>query len=109
MNSYFPAILVGIGHFIPFIFVILLFLQRPKPCPDCGWLLPRFLSPFKKTKRHWMEGGCLCPKCGCDVDTAGIKVPAGTAPRLRPFVKAIVMLTLLSGLGVVLFSFLLQR
>jgi hypothetical protein len=56
-----------------------------------------------------MEGGCLCPKCGCDVDTAGRKVPAGTPIRLRPFVTAIVMATLLCGIGVVLVSFLLHR
>ena len=108
MSGYFPSILFGIGPFIPF-FVILLFFRHPKPCPNCGWLLPRFISPFKKTKRHWIEGGCLCPKCGCDVDTAGIKVPAGTPLRLRPLVTAIVMLPLVGGLGVVLVSFLLHR
>ena len=102
------SVLTGIIPFIPF-FVILLFFRHPKPCPDCGRALPGFISPFKKTKRHWIEGGCLCPECGCDVDTAGRKVPAGSPLRLRPFVTVIVMLTLVSGLAVVLVSFLLHR
>lgn len=108
MNDTQFSVLIGIAPFIPF-FIILLSFRWSKPCPDCGRLLPRFISPLKKTKRHWMEGGCLCPKCGCDVDTAGIKVPAGTPIRLRPFVTAIVMATLLCGIGVVLVSFLMQR
>ena len=108
MNSTLFSVLVGFAPFIPF-FVILLSFQWQKPCPDCGQPLPRFISPFKKTKRHWIEGGCLCPKCGCDVDTAGIKVPAGTPLRLRLLVTAIVMLPLVGGLGVVLVSFLLHR
>ncbi len=108
MNSTFFSVLIGFAPFIPF-FVILLFFRWTKPCPDCGQLLPRFLSPLKKTKRHWIEGGCLCPECGCDVDTAGKKVTAGTPLRLRPLVTAIVMLTLLCGIGAVLVTFLLQR
>ena len=108
MNDTLFSALAGFAPFIPF-FVILLFLKRPPPCPDCGQPLSRFISPFKKTKRHWIEGGCLCPKCGCDVDTAGIKVPAGTPLRLRLLVTAIVMLPLVGGLGVVLVSFLLHR
>ncbi|MBW8039597.1 MAG: hypothetical protein FVQ85_06315 [Planctomycetes bacterium] len=108
MNSTLFSVLAGFAPFIPFFF-ILLFLQRPKPCPDCGQQLPRFLSPLKKTKRHWIQGGCICTKCGCDVDTAGRKVTAGTALRLRPLATAIVMLTLLCGIGAVLVTFLLQR
>jgi len=56
-----------------------------------------------------MEGGYICLKCSCEVDTAGRKVPAGTAPRVRPFVTAIVMLTLVSGIGAFLLSFILHR
>ena len=108
MNDTQFSVLIVIAPIIPF-FIILLFSRRPKPCPDCGRLLPMFISPFKKTKRHWIEGGCLCPKCGCDVDTTGIKVPAGTPLRLRLLVTAIVMLPLVGGLGVVLVSFLLHR
>ncbi|MHC4086891.1 MAG: hypothetical protein ACYSU3_12695 [Planctomycetota bacterium] len=107
MNSTLSSFLIGFVPFVPFF--VILFSRRPKPCPNCSQLLPRFLSPFKKTKRHWIEGGCICPECGCDVDTAGRKVPAGTAIRLRPFVTAIVMVTLLCGIGVVLVSFLLHR
>ncbi len=110
MSSLFFSVLVGIAPFIPF-FVILLFLimQQQKPCPGCGEPLPRIQSPFKMTWRHWIEGGYICLKCGCDVDTAGRKVPAGTAPRLRSVVTRIVMLTLLIGLGAILVSFLLHR
>ena len=109
MNHTLFAVLAGFAPFIPFFFIILLFSLRPPPCPDCGRLLPRFISPLKKTKRHWIEGGCICPECGCDVDTAGRKVPAGSPLRLRKFVTIMVLLTLVSGIGVVLVSFLLHR
>ncbi len=76
MSSPFTSVLIGIAPFVPF-FVILLFLVRrwQKPCPDCGEPLSPFASPFKMTWRHWVEGGYTCRKCGCDVDTAGRKVP----------------------------------
>lgn len=108
MNSTLSSVLIGIIPFIPF-FVILLRFRHPKSCPDCGRPLPGFISPFKMTKRQWIEGGCLCPACGCDVDTAGRKVPAGSPLRLRKFVTAIVMLALVSGIAVFLVSLLLHR
>ena len=110
MSSPFFSVLVGIAPFAPF-FVILLFcaMRRQKPCPDCGEPLPRIQSPLKMTKRQWFEGGYICLKCGCEVDTAGRKVPAGTAPQLRSVVVGIVMLTLVCGLAAVLLSFLLHR
>jgi hypothetical protein len=96
--------------FVPF-FIIMVFwaMQRPKACPDCGESLSFFLSPLKKTKRIWVEGGNICPKCGCEVDTAGRKVLAGTPPRLRSIVTGIVMLTLAVIPGAILLSLILQR
>jgi predicted RNA-binding Zn-ribbon protein involved in translation (DUF1610 family) len=110
MSGPFYSALMGIAPFVPF-FVILLFLnmQRQKTCPDCGEALPRIQSIFKMTKRQWLEGGYICPKCGCEVDTAGRKVPAGAAIRLRSFVTKIVMLTVLCVIGAVLLSFILHR
>jgi hypothetical protein len=110
MSSPFFSALVGIAPFVPF-FVIFVFLirRRQQPCPDCGEPLPRIQSPLKMTKRQWLEGGYICPKCGCEVDTAGRKVPAGTAPQLRSFVTKIVMLTVLCVIGAVLLSFVLHR
>ena len=108
MNDTLYSVLIGVATFIPF-FVILLSFRHPKSCPDCGRPLPRFISPFKMTKRHWIEGGCICPGCGCDVDTAGRKVPTDSPLRLRPLLTAIVMLTLIGGLAVVLLSFVLYR
>ena len=107
MNSTLNSVLIGFAPFIAFF--VILFSRRTPPCPDCGQLLPRFILPFKMTKRHWFEGGCLCPACGCDVDIAGKKVPAGTPVRFRPLVTTIVMATLVLGLGVVLVSFLLHK
>ncbi len=110
MSSPFFSVLVGIAPFVPF-FVILLScaMRRQKTCPDCGEPLPRIQSPLKMTKRQWMEGGYTCLKCGCDVDTAGRKVPANTAPRVGPFVIAIVALTLVCVIAAILISFILHR
>jgi hypothetical protein len=52
---------------------------RRRGCPDCGTPLPVFCSPFEKTRRTWLEGGCFCPSCGCETGGAGRKVAA--APR----------------------------
>ena len=110
MNSPFFSVLIGIVPFIPF-FVILLFcaMRRQKPCPDCGEPLPRIQSPLEMTKRQWMEGGYICLKCGCEVDTAGRKVPANAPLRVGRFVTVIVTLTLLSILGLILLSLILHR
>lgn len=70
---------------LPFLtfFVWLLFAERGKTCPDCRRPLPRFQSPFTKTRRQWAEGGFVCPDCGCETDLAGNKVAAGMAPQPR--------------------------
>ena len=110
MSSPFFSVLVGIAPFVPF-FVILLFcaMRRPKTCPDCGELLPRIQSPFKMTRRQWMEGGYVCPQCGCQVDTAGRKVPANAPLRVGRFVTVIVALTLVSVIGAILLSLILRK
>jgi len=107
MNSAMLPALIGSAPF----FAILLFyvMRRQKPCPDCGEPPPGIQSAFKKAKRQWLEGGYICRKCGCEVDTACRKVPAGTAPRVRSFVTGIVLLTLAGVPATVLVSFLLQR
>ena len=110
MNSPFFSVLIGITPFVPF-FVILLFcaMRRQRPCPDCGEALPRIQSIFKMTKRQWMEGGYICLRCGCEVDTAGRKVPANAPLRVGRFVTVIVALTLVSIIGVILLSLTLRK
>jgi|SRR5262245_35237227 len=84
---------------VPFVFVLWYALRR-RECPDCGAPLPLFYSPFRKTRRMWRAGGYLCARCGCETDTAGRKVTAGTA--MPPFPArqwAIVGALLLVGLG----------
>lgn len=104
------AMLPALMAFAPF-FAILLFcaMRRQKPCPDCGEPLPETQSPFRRTRRQWLEGGYLCRKCGCEVDIAGRKVLAGTPLRVRSFVAGIVLLTLVAVPAVILTAFLLQR
>jgi hypothetical protein len=61
-----------------------------------------FYSPFRKTRLMWREGGYHCAGCGCETDTAGRKVTAGTA--LPPFPVrqwALVGVLLLVGIGLV--------
>ena len=99
--------------FIPFVvFFMWLFLfgtRRRKSCADCGELLPPFQSPLKKTKRQWLAGGYVCAKCGCEMDIAGKKVPAGMGARVGSMVTGIALLTLAAVLGVILLTMILQR
>jgi hypothetical protein len=69
-------------------------MGRGKSCPDCAKALPLFQSPFTKTKRQWVEGGYVCQNCGCEVDIAGAKVAAGTAPQRRSIIIGIGLLML---------------
>ena len=74
-------------------------LHRVK-CPDCGETLPPFLSPLKKTRRMWREGGYLCARCGCETNTAGQKVTADTPPAPFPTLQwAVLAVLLLIGVG----------
>lgn len=44
-----------------------------RKCPDCGEYLPRFRK--SAIRRQALLGGWTCPKCGCEVDRRGRKVP----------------------------------
>ena len=69
-------------------------------CPDCGDQLPMFYSPFKKTRRMWLAGGYLCPRCGCETDMAGRKVTADTPPApFQTLQWALLAVLLLVGVG----------
>ena len=109
MNSLTASVLIGIGVFIPLFVVLSFLIMRRKACPDCGEPLSPFLSPLKKTWRHWVEGGYICVKCDCDVDMAGKKVPAGTGPRLRSIVTSIVLLLMLGACTGFLLLVLVRR
>lgn len=69
-------------------------------CPDCGAPLPKFLSPFKKTRRMWRAGGYLCARCGCETNMAGKKVTADTPSAPFPTLACIFLAgSLLVGIG----------
>lgn len=70
--------------FLAALAVVLVSARRPCACPDCGAPLPLVCSPLKKTRRMWLEGGCLCLQCGCETDTAGRKIEADTPPGRSP-------------------------
>jgi hypothetical protein len=69
-----------------FMAAVLVFVvsRRRHDCPECGTVLPFVCSPLKKTRRMWLEGGCFCPRCGCETDAAGRKVEADTPPFSPP-------------------------
>jgi hypothetical protein len=77
-------------------------------CPDCGGPLPVLYSPFVKTRRMWLEGGYLCPSCGCESDPAGRKVTADTRPARFPAAQAALLaILLLAGAGMATTGYLL--
>jgi hypothetical protein len=80
MGNLLAGVLIPLLIFVP-IFVFVLAFGPRRECPDCGRPLPRLQSPFTKTLRQWVEGGYLCPHCGCETDLAGKKVAPGTGPR----------------------------
>ena len=92
-------------------FALLLFfgIGRRRVCPDCSKPLPILQSPFTKTRRQWVEGGYVCPNCGCETDLAGKKVPAGTALSYRSLIVGLGLLTLAAIPAVVLLTMLLRR
>ena len=84
---------------VAFVFVLWYTLRR-RACPDCGALLPILYSPFHKTRRMWRAGGYLSARCGCETNTEGRKVTAGTAmPPFPTRQLALVLVLLLIGLG----------
>ena len=72
---------------LPFVFFfawLLFSIRRQRQlCPECAHLLPALQSPFTKTARQWIEGGCVCRYCGCETDSSGNKVAPGTPPRTQ--------------------------
>src|SRR5262245_22142336 len=99
-----PALIV----FAPFFAMLFFFgMRRPKSCPNCGESLPATQSPFSKSMRQWWEGGHTCQKCGCESDTAGRIVPAGTPPREKSIVLGISMIMLAAIPGALFVLFLL--
>jgi hypothetical protein len=98
----FPFALFFAGLF----FVVLV---RRKACPDCNEPLSPIQSPFTKTWRQWVEGGYVCQNCGCKVDIAGTKVPAGTAPQKRSIITGIGLLALAVIPAIVLLTLLIRR
>ena len=84
-------------------------MRRSKQCPDCGEPLPILQSPFTKTKRQWWEGGYLCPKCGCETDTAGRRILAGTPPRPGSIASGIALLVVTGIPFTILLTMLLRR
>jgi hypothetical protein len=101
-----------LGPMMPFVvfFTILVFVTlRGVTCPDCHEHLSGFISPFKKTKRQWLDGGYVCSKCGCEVTMAGAKVPANMPLRFRSYVQILGILSLSIGVSLVLHLIILHR
>jgi hypothetical protein len=83
-------------------FVLLFAWHRPG-CPDCGVRLPSFVSPFGRTRKMWLHGGCHCPHCGCETDAAGRRMADSPTTGRRAALHWVLAACLpLTGLGVVL-------
>jgi hypothetical protein len=89
--------------------LFLFILVRRNACPDCNKPLWPIQSPFTKTWRQWVEGGYVCGNCGCQVDIAGRKVPAGTAPQQRSIITGLGLVALAVIPAIVLLVLLFQR
>ena len=82
--AFFPMLDPGFWPLIAFVPFFLFMCLWPAPnCPECGTPLPKFQNPSTKTKRQWLYGGYLCPKCGCECDQKGVRVAPGDG-RDRP-------------------------
>ena len=80
-----------------------------KRCPDCARPLPSTLSPFKKTRRQWVDGGMTCQVCGCEANFDGMKVPKGTAPDWGWLAVSLALPALALASAIYFSSLLLQR
>jgi hypothetical protein len=78
------------GAVVLFMVVYSVLMSR-KECPSCGAKLELYQSPFKRTKRQWIEGGLVCRNCGCELDWRGRKIETG-----RPIRMAILKLILVA-------------
>lgn len=112
MDSLMFAGLLPFAFFFAIFFGILLTnAMRGQTCPNCGQWLPGVVSPFRKTKRQWIEGGYVCTNCGCEMDVAGRRyATVSTAPRTSRAmisVLAISALAILMLVGVALVSTIL--
>jgi len=58
---------------------------RKRNCPDCGHRLPAYQPPWSRTTRQLVEGGYLCPNCGCETDLRGNKVEGGARTAVFRF------------------------
>jgi hypothetical protein len=100
-------------YFMPLAFLLALVVYISafrRNCPECGEAMPLFYLPSQKTKRMWHHGGYLCARCGCETDSAGVKVddsvPSTRSPQYNWIVFTFVVL---STICVALMSFLLVR
>jgi len=102
MSDPFGAILIVLAPFVVFFVALALgVFGRRRACPDCGALLPVLCSPLEKTRRMWLEGGCVCPNCGCETDVAGRKVTTSTPPASWPIALWVALAgLLLAGAGI---------
>lgn len=101
MSDPFFTVLVVLAPFAVF-FVALAFgvFGRRRGCPGCGEPLPVLSSPLGKTRRMWLEGGHLCPRCGCESDRAGRRVPADAPPPALPLAQIALLALLVAGAGI---------
>jgi len=106
MNQFWIPLLPFVVFFAWLFFVA---MRRRKACPNCNEPLPRFQSPFTKSKRQWVEGGYVCQQCGCEADIAGNKVPAGVALNRRALITGIALVMLAAVPAVVLCAMILER
>lgn len=73
-------------------------------CPDCGQELPVLLWPSQKTRRIWLQGGSICPHCGCETDYAGRKVTEKTPAYRNVVISGLCLLALAIVGGVLIAS-----
>jgi hypothetical protein len=96
---------------LPFtVFFAWFFIGRARrSCPNCGRSLPRTVSPFRKTRRQWLEGGWVCSHCGCEVNSAGEEVVAATAQNRRAMTLQVSLVAMVTALAVILLLLVLAH
>ena len=60
---------IGIGLVVAVLLGLMWVMSKPKTCPRCGMLQPRFRKPQGARELLW--GGWTCPNCGCRMDRYG--------------------------------------
>ena len=89
MDFTFVAILMIL--LLPILFIL---QQRGVNCPQCDKSLPKFVAPWKKTRRQWIKGGFFCTRCRIELDMQGNRIsgdepPISTAVFLRVLVPTL--------------------